>query len=171
MSNNSKLSHLLEIGGGILIIPFVSHEGRMLCRVSVKFHSLYCCFQWNVECVDFARCCTISTAFLPSDDEDDDDYTPDCEMNEFEKKKGMYFAFFKCCVFIFALSIFMSCLYFHLILSDTQHSNISGNIPICSDIARVNTPTESPKLKSIYGFRHFLTLRCKYPMVTIKKYI
>ena len=102
-----KLSQLLEIGGGILILPFVSHEGRMLCRVSVKLHSLFCNFQWNVECFDFSRCCTISTAFLPSDDEDDDDYTPDCEMNEFEINKGMCFAYFKCCVFIFALCIFV----------------------------------------------------------------
>jgi len=71
----------------------------------------------------------------------------------------------------FVLNIIMSCLYFRLILSDTQHSNIniSSNIPICSDNARENSKTESLKFKSIYGIRHFLTLRSKYPMVTIEK--
>ena len=87
-----KLIRLLNIGGGVLILPFLRHEGYKMNYVSRSIHDVFCGFNWTTE-IDHRRFVygdTILSALLPSDDDEDENYEPGDECPDFEFDEGTY---------------------------------------------------------------------------------
>ena len=102
MANDSKLTRLLNVGGGVIILPFLRHEGYKLNFVSRFIHDVFCGFNWTIE-IDHHRLVfgdTILSALLPSDDDDDENYEPGDECSDFETDEGIICCFYPLLVFI-----------------------------------------------------------------------